>query len=597
LPWADGEALLNVAPLVPEMARIALDLWNHEQSWTRTAAICSGLATGSTAIPIRQIVQWLADSETTPEADDSGPGPFRIPATYNMRKVAIPRALKRIVDEFPNDEAETFIVGFLSRAQISVGIFQAVQEAFAEPPAKAWVDKGNAIVTKGHSDRELLAQMMEGQDRSRLGEIALLNCVVALSNSNNHLLAPHPAERFVELGMLLSSMGYWEMAAGDLIPLDEASSPELTEVLRGMAIGLSLDVGKLKAESQLMLQKLRAPSERLWVIPNNKQEPNWELTRKAPLDVKLLAKALQHTCELLAWNATRLLNGRSFTQDDRNYLKDQLFSSKRNLRLWGALARLIWNTEAFDVLRTRLEAGGTIACGDLYSPLLGSAKNDGELRIAVGIVVGGVAAGSPKLAEYAADALRDVDARQLSEHCQTLSKLLTHWKETGSWCVYCKQPVIGSSCPSCHIVPPSPRKHLVFLLAKANCIAVEELLKFADDDDHGVAEEARTALIDRGLINDAVLDKIFYAIDHSSSVEFLNALLKRCSSDCQRLSRHLHSLLQSQSAIVRASVIDSLVNGWTTSQDARTIAEAAICDEAPIVRSAAARSLRQVVPD
>ena len=215
----------------------------------------------------------------------------------------------------------------------------------------------------------------------------------------------------------------------------------------------------------------------------------------------------------------------------------------------------------------------------------------------VGIVVGGVAARSPKLAEYAANALRDVDTRRLSEHCQTLSKLLTHWKETGSWCVHCKQSVMGSSCPNCHIVPPSQRKHLVFLLAKANCIAVEELLKFADEDDLGVAEEARTTHIDRALIDNAVLDKMFYAIDHSASVEFLNALLKRCGFECQRLSPHLHSLLQSQSAIVRARVIDSLVNGWTTAQEARTIAEAAIFDEAPIARSAAARSLSQVAPN
>jgi len=88
-----------------------------------------------------------------------------------------------------------------------------------------------------------------------------------------------------------------------------------------------------------------------------------------------------------------------------------------------------------------------------------------------------------------------------------------------------------------------------------------------------------------------------YAIDHSASVEFLNALLKRCGSEYQSLTPHLHDLLQFQSAIVRARVINSLVNGWTTAQEALTIAEAAIFDEAPIIRLAAARSLRQVAPN
>ncbi len=325
----------------------------------------------------------------------------------------------------------------------------------------------------------------------------------------------------------------------------------------------------------------------------NKQEPDWDLTRKSSTNVRLLAKALEHPSQLLAWNATRLLNGRTYADIERANLREQFLGAKRNLRLWGALAPQIWGDEAFSILRARLATCQTVACGELYAPLISVSKNDEELLIAVQLIVEAVGSPTPKLSERAAEALRSVDSRHLSEHCREFTRLLTLWKDNGSWCSYCQKSVMGRSCPTCHVVPPSPRKHLVFLLAKVDCVSLEDLFALAGEYQSDVAEEAQAAIVGRAQENPEVLQEVFSAINQGS-VALLNKLLKQSGSQMQTLSAHLRRLLQSKDPTVRARVINSLNDGWASPDEARRIAEVFISDEAPSVRSAAVRSLRQM---
>jgi hypothetical protein len=62
----------------------------------------------------------------------------------------------------------------------------------------------------------------------------------------------------------------------------------------------------------------------------------------------------------------------------------------------------------------------------------------------------------------------------------------------------------------------------VFLLAKVDCVSLEELFALAGEDQSDVAEEAQAAIVGRAQENPEVLQEVFSAINQGS-VALLNA--------------------------------------------------------------------------
>ena len=598
-----GEALLRIAPLIPDfVAQLSLDLWDHNQYWTRQAAILPGLASGSSIIPIDRIRRWILEScAESAHGNEEQRDSWRDSNSRSLEAAAIPQALKRIAIEIAEQEAENLTVTLLTKGHVSLNTFIAVEKVFSDMPAKAWVQKAHSSMMESAMSRTSFAGLtveglMNGKSRFERAEIVLFRSIAGVCGHQHFEPAEETEERFAEIGKLLSSMGFWEMGMGDVLALDEETSDQLTEVIRGFMAGLTVDKRRLKLEAEALVHFSSETGGRLMKIARNEREPDFEHAARFPLDIPLLARALDHPSDLVALNASRLLEGRSLSEEERLVLRAGFFASKHNLHLYGSLAQKIWDGDAFEILRERLTIEKGAVRGDLYFWLLRSAVTEGQKDAALQITLDGLASTYPVVAEKAAKALRDADAESLVPRCSELWAMLQRWRTRGSWCDGCKRTVTGSSCTQCHTVPPDPRGHLILLLARGSCIKIEELLSISVQNDTPEAGEARFALVQKALIDERVLEMVVNLIDSAASAELFDALSGQAGPKLPWLSESLRRLAKSSSPVIRARVIESLVDRWTTPEEAREIAQNALHDDSPNVRSTAVKCLRELVP-
>jgi predicted ATPase len=598
-----GEALLRIAPLIPDfVAQLSLDLWDHNQYWTRQAAILPGLASGSLIIPIDRIRRWILEScAESAHSDEEQRNSWRDSNSRSLESAAIPQALKRIASEIPEQEAENLTVTLLTKGHVSLNTFIAVEKIFSDTPVNAWVQKAHSSMMESAIRQTSFAGLtveglMSGQSRFERAENVLFRSIASVCEYQQFEPVEETEERYAEIGKLLSSMGFWEMGMDDVLALDEETSDQLTEVIRGFMAGLTVDKRRLKFEAESLMQLSSETGGRLLKITRNEREPDFEQAARFPLSISLLTQALDHPSDLVALNASRLLEARSLNEEERLLIRAGFFASEHNLHLYGSLAGKIWNEDAFEILRERVTIEKGAVCGDLYSWLLRSALTEEQRNSALQIVLDGLGSIHPSVAEKAAKALRDADAESLVPRCSELWAMLQHWRTRGSWCGRCKRTVTGSSCTQCHIVPPDPRGDLIFVLARGNCIEIEELLIISVQKDSPEAREARYGVVQKALIDEQVLEMVVNRIDSAASAELFDALLGQAGPKLPWLSESLRRLAKSSSPVIRARVIASLVDRWTTPEEAREIAENALHDEAPNVRSTAVKSLRELVP-
>src|SRR5204863_80031 len=102
---------------------------------------------------------------------------------------------------------------------------------------------------------------------------------------------------------------------------------------------------------------------------------------------------------------------------------------------------------------------------------------------------------NPVLAQAAAVSLLCNPDLTGAEDVPLLDELLSHWSRRGSWCARCKAAVPQSSCPTCCVVPPSPRRALVRKLLELQALSQGRLLTLCSDHDNGVAGSARKRIV------------------------------------------------------------------------------------------------------
>jgi hypothetical protein len=588
-----GLGLVDLAGWMPEaVASIAVELWNHQQEWTRLAASCAGLSTGSKVIPIEEVTEWV--EQFRPQLLFSTPSkPEKWPAGANrLHKVALPKALRRVAEDLPQETAKPLIAAALEH--VSIAMFDAVKSELSEEPYKTWI---NQIATRALEGSASLMDSYDGISQNaevrRFGLVKAAKCILALCGTTHDTTAREPSE-YLLLGRLFSSMGYWDMTPRDLARLerDDADSV-LMVVLRGMIAGLRLDRVRLGIEANAWLNRLLTPPKELWPPEGGKHELDGDAPVGAELDLNGLANALLYPSWFVAWNASKLFELYGSGPDRQELLKTVLNTGvDRALYLAGVLADTIWGSQAFELLYNRLGERLSDGCEHLYSPMLKTAKSPEQLARAVSRTLDAVE--EPRLAVSAAEALRSVDTDVLALYASRLRALLDGWRRRTILCEQCGKPVTATSCETCHVVPPTPLKDLVYLLSKAGALSTEELVEFAKHKDHGAQEEARKALVRLAFEKPSVLGQVLAEI--KAGVAPLSLLLEILSQPVDQLKRvadQIRALLQSSSPPVRERVIRSLDSGWLTNEAARELARKALSDDAPSVRSAAVEVLRR----
>jgi HEAT repeat protein len=144
-------------------------------------------------------------------------------------------------------------------------------------------------------------------------------------------------------------------------------------------------------------------------------------------------------------------------------------------------------------------------------------------------------------------------------------------------------------------VPPEPQKYLVPSMFKARALSFEEQAELSRSSRSSVAEEARRALLELARTDPQEMEKLLWTIgDGAVSDVVLHEILAWPTDDLKLVAPQLRRLLESKSALVRARVVRALPGGWLANTEALALAQKALQDEAPEVRTAATRVLRDV---
>jgi hypothetical protein len=213
---------------------------------------------------------------------------------------------------------------------------------------------------------------------------------------------------------------------------------------------------------------------------------------------------------------------------------------------------------------------------------------------ALSYVLGELNAADPSLAALAGKALRDVEPERIREHTEAILRSLVHWRETGSWCSRCKQVVMTYSCSRCNIVPPNPREEMLFLLSRAGSVTLSELLEIGEATESPERNVAVSRAASMAFEDDHSLESVINFVEARGAVKVLDALLGEFRQEKDRLARSLVRLLGAAFPEVRARVVRSLAQHWVPLPEGLKLAEEAISDADPAVRTAAVETLREL---
>jgi hypothetical protein len=595
-----GHALLKIAPLLPGLVgNIALELCNHAQPWTRFAAALPSLASDQTIIPIDWIVRWLENFDGYVQRRRQLPNDASAGHIRALESAALPLALQRVASELREEEARPIVFEFLKRAPISVSAYEQIRKTLTEEPAKKWAeDAWTAMMTSVASRTSWegfsLGAFREFPNRMRAAEDVLFKCVMEACGTADVEAEPATHAEYPGLSKLLGSMGFWEMGIGDVLVLSHTASQPLVAVILAIIEVLSLDKRLLGLEVRSLSHE-PVESRRLFqALRRDERALSPERLAVVEIDIPLLARALDHPSELAAWNAARLLEERAFDESEQETIRVEFLAAQNKLNYFGLIAHQVWGEKAYDILRERLSSDRSPLRKVLHAPLLQLATTSEQEREALSYVLGELSSPDASVAASAGKALRDTAPERIREHSADICLSLTRWRESGSWCSSCKLAVMGSSCSRCHTVSPNPREELLFLLASAGCVTLNELLEISQDEDSpernvAVSRSAAMAFED----NDA-LESLINFVEVTGTVQLLDALLVEFQQEIGRLSQSLRRLLHASFPEVRARIVRSLTQRWLSLPDALKLAQEAVKDHNPSVRSTAVETLRDL---
>jgi hypothetical protein len=595
-----GHALQMIAVLVPGLiGQIAVELCNHTQPWTRFSVVLPSLALGQTFIPVDWIIHWLENygsyvSERREAGNDAISSHIRA-----LESAALPLALRRLASELPEEKARPIIFKFLKDGPVSLNAYEHICEILTDEPAKKWVEEAwtammASVVSKTSWEGFSPEAFLNFPNRMRDAEDVLFKCVIEACGTADAEAHSDQRAEYPELGKLIGSMGLWEMGLGDLLVLPQTETPPLVAVISGIIEVLSLDRRLLGAEARLILNEPDQERRLFKSIRHDERQFPPERLRSIRLDLPLLAKALDYRSELGAWNAARLLEARTFEEAERETIRREFLAAVHQLRYFAVIAEQAWGERAFSIVQERLSGDTSLIRGELFAPLLHLANTVEEESQALSYLLGELDATDPSLAALAGKALRDAEPERISEHAEAIRHSLEHCRKTGSWCSRCRQVVMTYSCPRCSIVPPNPREEILFVLARAGSVPLSELLEIGETTESPERNVAVSRAASMAFEEDHSLESVINFIEARGGVKVLDALLVEFRQEKDRLARYLVRLMGAEFPEVRARVVRSLALGWLPFAEGLKLANDAIGDADPAVRSAAVETLREL---
>ena len=599
IPLVAVEAALAMRPLaayIPDkIGAISASLIDHAQAWTHLAGMALALAAGPEFVGIDRVRSFLETFESAPRFLLRNRAKLQqsLPEEASeLKDDAVKNALERLFQELPPAEAASMAeaLGMSGKTTRRIEeIVRQVLEAHGQQEVSERIRKRWSLAPEA-------ADWLISPERSRGATLAFLDAVQRATQYPQRPVTSTNNRPLVNLAAVRDAMGIMEVPLGDWYVLGQRTAEDVVaEAAHAAIVALGLDPRVVGEEVNQALGYIDEDSSLYRVLPSVSTKPDWSRCVNAGLDLSLLGQGLFHPCLAIIWSSACVLSQEGWGSEVRELVDKALTNGgEKTLQITAQLVEPVWGLEAITILLRRFSQPLTPGCEHLYPPLvmLARAADHGSVRVAI---LGGIEHQNPAIAKGAATSVLLKPDLFEGKDVGRIEQLLTHWTRRGTWCNRCRKAVLGSSCPSCNVVPPSPRAALVRILTILKALSHERLISLCRDDCSDVAEAARKGLVEiassdgekfRQLLDGIALEEV--------PIQVLEELLALPVDSLNPHAGAIAALAQSPSVPVRLSLLRSLPSGWASHALAHDILNAGLCDPDPAVRTQATRSLRSV---
>ena len=599
------EVALGLASQAPEIVGpVVRSLTGHPQEWTRLCAIRLASACGggwADLDALEAFVDETVSGASREAASEDRLGQRRGIFTWGFEQEMLLEGIESLLRERPGEDTTRRVEQAYQWEFIGTGTFEKLTDLLRRHGGH------NDLIKRAHERHGyglLNAEKWLRDERERKDkDLAVLEAILRATDVPREADLPEPTGELTELSKLVYGMGWPDAAVTAVDVMRYRRDLDAVDaVFRGAIAALELDPTRLAAEAALAKSRFEEDdglvSGRLWSqVVEVPAVPRWELTSDADLPAEDLVRALKHPSAPIVNNAVALLeHGAGGAAVPALLERAARTGTEYTSHATAYLAPRIWGEQALNKLLDILGAGPVTSenRGMLLTlpDLPGAEDDDRVLRL----FARGLMSEDPDAATDVAEELFKTQSLNLSPMIAQMEEALEHWTGRGTWCDRDDIPVYGSSCPRCSTIPPSPRGHLIRILAGLGRMQPERLADLTADSRHDVREAATEALAEAAASSPPMLDDILARVGSGElQPSMLDKTLSLPPAPLQESKGALTALLGSPSADVRERVLRAMAGlRWIGREEAVDLARRASQDRAPAVRDQAAKTLRSL---
>ena len=195
--------------------------------------------------------------------------------------------------------------------------------------------------------------------------------------------------------------------------------------------------------------------------------------------------------------------------------------------------------------------------------------------------------------DAAAKGLLKLELAPTTDYIEQLKAVFLRWKDTEFKCDWCGVTCTKGFCPNCRVVPYTPYAALVRGLARAGGLTLDELIEHAKSDWSEISRTSSEEVARIVVSDSSCLVKIIEQLKLGlAPVAVLDAILRLPEAILSGLWTWLLPVAHSSDANVRARFFERPPTFSREAAACKELAQAALADEQPVIRSAAAKALR-----
>jgi hypothetical protein len=600
-----AEAAVGLAAQAPELVGpVVRALTNHPQEWTRLSAIRLSLACGGQWADLDSFEAYVdgtaggAPSTETPE--DQRLGQRQGFFTWGLENEMLVEGIELLIQERPSEETNRRVEQVYLGDRIGMGTQDRLSSllsrhgGYDELIEELYRRAGYTLVDV----RNWLSREQKRRDK----DLAILEVVLRAIDAPDGARLPEPNGELTSLSKLIYGMGWPEATPRQWDVMRERYDLEAVDaVFRGAIAAMELDPSQLGAEAALAEKRFKEDEGLAGRLLNQTVElpvsPRWELALGADIPATDLVRSLKHPSAPIVTNAVMLIEHGVGGSEVPELLKAVAESgTEYTSHAVGYLAPKVWGEEALEILLEIL--GNDPITRDNYGlvlvlPELPRSWEDERVHQ---VLLRGLGSEDPHVATKVAEELDSSKILELRSLAPQLGEALEHWTTRGTWCDRHEIAVHGGSCPRCSLVPPSPRAHLVSILAKLGQLEFEKLAELSADPRSDVKDAAIESLVNVASSSPPILEDLLGRVSREVlSMQVLDQVFSLPPAHLQAAKVALIGLLDVPSAAVRERVLQAMAAlGWIERDEVIALAKEALQDSALIVRDQAVRTLRSV---